>query len=50
MRDVITDAYEVAQDVARKAGALLKENWLQTKQVDVKTDMTDLVTNVDKAG
>ena len=28
---------------------LIKENWLKTKQVEMKTDMVDLVTNVDKA-
>jgi myo-inositol-1(or 4)-monophosphatase len=38
-----------AQEAARQAGALLKENWLKTKTVEIKTDIVDLVTNVDKA-
>ena len=38
-----------AQDVARQASALLTDNWLKTKTIEIKTDMTDLVTNVDKA-
>lgn len=44
------DAYlTIAQDAARQAGALLKDNWLKTKTVEIKTDLVDLVTNVDKA-
>ncbi len=38
-----------AHDAALQAGVLLKENWLKTKQVEIKTDMVDLVTNIDKA-
>ena len=39
----------VAQEAAYQAGALLQANWLQTKTIEVKTDIVDLVTNVDKA-
>ncbi|NOT54405.1 MAG: inositol monophosphatase [Deltaproteobacteria bacterium] len=39
----------VAQDAANQAGALLRDNWLKAKTIEVKTDMVDLVTNVDKA-
>ena len=49
MQDLMAAAQETAQEAARQAGALLTENWLKTKQIDIKTDMTDLVTNVDKA-
>ena len=42
-------AQEVAQAIARQAGEFLQENRFATKQVSVKTDMVDLVTNVDKA-
>jgi myo-inositol-1(or 4)-monophosphatase len=38
-----------AQDVALLAGLLLKENCLKNKQVEIKANMVDLVTNVDKA-
>jgi myo-inositol-1(or 4)-monophosphatase len=38
-----------AQNAAHQAGALLKDNWLKAKTIEVKTDMVDLVTNVDKA-
>ena len=38
-----------AQDAAFQAGLPPKENWLKTKQVEIKTDMVGLVTNVDKA-
>ena len=38
----------VAKDAAHQAGALLKTNWLQPKIIDIKTDIVDLVTNVDK--
>jgi myo-inositol-1(or 4)-monophosphatase len=31
-----------------KAGELLQANWMQTKQIETKSDLTDLVTNVDK--
>ena len=40
---------DIAQDLARQAGALIKDQWLTTKTVEIKTDMVDLVTNVDKA-
>lgn len=39
----------VAVDAARQAGALLRDNWLETKTIEIKTDIVDLVTNVDKA-
>ena len=39
----------VAQEAAHQAGVLLQANWLQTKTIEVKTDIVDLVTNVDKA-
>lgn len=39
----------VAHEAARQAGVLLKDNWLKAKTIEVKTDMVDLVTNVDKA-
>jgi myo-inositol-1(or 4)-monophosphatase len=39
----------VAQDAAYQAGALLKDNWLKAKTIEIKTDIVDLVTNVDKA-
>lgn len=38
-----------AQNAAHQAGTLLKDNWLKAKTIEVKTDMVDLVTNVDKA-
>src|SRR5215813_574599 len=38
----------VAKDAAHQAGALLRANWLQPKVIDIKTDIVDLVTNVDK--
>jgi myo-inositol-1(or 4)-monophosphatase len=37
-----------AQEAAHQAGTLLQANWLKTKTVQVKTDIVDLVTNVDK--
>lgn len=40
---------DIAQDLAQQAGALIKDQWLTTKTVEIKTDMVDLVTNVDKA-
>ena len=49
MPDVMTAALEVAQAIAQQAGALLQKNRFRTKQVSVKTDMVDLVTNVDRA-
>ena len=49
MQDFITAAQEVALAIAQQAGEFLKENRLKTKQVSVKTDMVDLVTNVDRA-
>jgi myo-inositol-1(or 4)-monophosphatase len=39
----------VAQEAAHQAGALLRDNWLKPKTIEVKTDIVDLVTNVDKA-
>ena len=39
----------IAQEVARQAGSLLKDNWLRTKTVEIKTDIVDLITNVDRA-
>lgn len=49
MHDVVTAAQRVAVDAARRAGALLKDNWLETKQVRVKTNVVDLVTDTDVA-
>lgn len=40
---------QVAQEAAHQAGALLQANWLSTKTIEIKTDIVDLVTNVDKA-
>ena len=39
----------VAQDAARQAGALIRASWLQPKIIEMKTDIVDLVTHVDKA-
>ncbi|HEV8717587.1 MAG TPA: inositol monophosphatase family protein [Candidatus Binatia bacterium] len=39
----------VALEAAHQAGALLRSNWLKPKIVEAKTDIVDLVTNVDKA-
>jgi myo-inositol-1(or 4)-monophosphatase len=39
----------VAQETAHQAGALLRDNWLKPKTIEVKTDIVDVVTNVDKA-
>lgn len=39
----------VAQEAAHQAGALLRANWLEPKTIEIKTDIVDLVTNVDKA-
>jgi myo-inositol-1(or 4)-monophosphatase len=39
----------VAREAAHQAGALLRANWLQPKTIETKTDIVDLVTNVDKA-
>jgi len=39
----------IAQDAAQQAGALLRANWLEPKTIEIKTDIVDLVTNVDKA-
>ncbi len=39
----------VAQEAAQQAGALLRANWLEPKTIEIKTDIVDLVTNVDKA-
>lgn len=41
--------FSAAQNAAHQAGALLKDNWLKAKTIEVKTDIVDLVTNVDKA-
>ncbi len=38
----------VALTAAHKAGELLRANWMQVKQIEVKSDLTDIVTNVDK--
>lgn len=38
-----------AQEIAHQAGALVRSNWQKTKEIEVKTDIVDLVTNVDKA-
>ncbi|MBI3249599.1 MAG: inositol monophosphatase [Deltaproteobacteria bacterium] len=42
------DFLTAAQDAALQAGALLRANWLQPKKIEMKTDIVDLVTNVDK--
>jgi myo-inositol-1(or 4)-monophosphatase len=39
----------VAQEAAHQAGTLLRANWQKPKTVEIKTDIVDLVTNVDKA-
>jgi myo-inositol-1(or 4)-monophosphatase len=39
----------IAQEAAHQAGALLQDNWLKTKTIEIKSDIVDLVTNVDKA-
>jgi myo-inositol-1(or 4)-monophosphatase len=39
----------VAQEAAHRAGTLIRENWLQPKIIETKTDIVDLVTHVDKA-
>jgi len=39
----------VAQEATHQAGALLRDNWLKPKTIEIKTDIVDLVTNVDKA-
>jgi len=33
---------------AYKAGELLRANWIRAKQIETKSDLTDIVTNVDK--
>jgi myo-inositol-1(or 4)-monophosphatase len=43
------DFLSAAQNAAHQAGALLKDNWLKAKTIEVKTDIVDLVTNIDKA-
>ncbi len=40
---------QVAITAAQKAGVLLKDNWQKAKTIEIKTDIVDLVTNVDKA-
>lgn len=45
---VMDDFLIAAQDAAYQAGALLRANWLQPKKIEMKTDIVDLVTNVDK--
>ena len=40
---------KVAVDAARQAGELLADNWQKAKTIEIKTDIVDLVTNVDKA-
>jgi myo-inositol-1(or 4)-monophosphatase len=37
-----------ALTAAHKAGELLRANWMQAKRIETKSDLTDLVTNVDK--
>jgi myo-inositol-1(or 4)-monophosphatase len=39
----------VAKTAALQAGVLLRDNWLQPKTIETKSDIVDLVTNVDKA-
>lgn len=38
-----------AQEAARQAGGLIRANWHATKEVTIKTDIVDVVTNVDTA-
>lgn len=38
----------VAQEAALQAGAVIRANWQTIKTVEIKTDIVDLVTNVDK--
>jgi myo-inositol-1(or 4)-monophosphatase len=45
----MNDFLIAAQDAAHQAGRLLQANWLQPKTIEMKTDIVDLVTNVDKA-
>lgn len=45
----MNDFLTIAQDAAYQAGEVLRANWLQPKTIEVKTDIVDLVTNVDKA-
>ncbi|MGE4095142.1 MAG: inositol monophosphatase family protein [Candidatus Binatia bacterium] len=40
---------KIAVDAAQQAGGLLKDNWQKAKTIEIKTDIVDLVTNVDKA-
>ena len=37
-----------ALTAAHKAGELLRANWMRTKRIEVKSDLTDIVTNIDK--
>jgi myo-inositol-1(or 4)-monophosphatase len=37
-----------ALTAAHKAGELLRANWMQVKRIEVKSDLTDIVTNIDK--
>jgi myo-inositol-1(or 4)-monophosphatase len=39
----------VAREAAQQAGALLRANWQNSKTIEIKTDIVDLVTNIDKA-
>lgn len=39
----------VAKEAALQAGVLLRDNWLEPKIIETKSDIVDLVTNVDKA-
>jgi myo-inositol-1(or 4)-monophosphatase len=45
----MNDFLAIAKDAAHQAGELLRANWLQPKTIETKTDIVDLVTNVDKA-
>lgn len=48
-REAMDQFLTVAREAAHQAGALLRANWLQPKTIETKTDIVDLVTNVDKA-
>jgi len=37
-----------ALTAAHKAGGLLRANWMQAKRIEVKSDLADIVTNVDR--
>lgn len=48
-REAMDQFLTVAREAAHQAGALLRAHWLQPKTIETKTDIVDLVTNVDKA-